>query len=192
MTIRNLLFAAILTAIAKPALAGSLWVGPTAGIGLPLGDFKDVASTGFNVGLLTDVEVNRNFAWGGEFGWQTYGGNDDFEKSLSASLGTSVNVTTTAVPVLLHGKLMIPSGERSIPYAKIALGLYRLKSKIEASSGDSDDSSIDFTFGIGGGWNIKAGQRAKYGFEGMFHLVSSDPSATIFLARAQLQFGGGS
>jgi len=191
MKFRSLLITVCLALVPTVAFAGPFWLGATAGVGIPFGDFSDVASTGFNIGGNVDYEITSRFAVGGEVGWQTYGGNDDLEKNLSARYLTSVDVTTTAVPLLVHGKFMVPAGGPSAAYAKAALGVYRTRLEVDAGINSDDETSTDFALGLGGGWTYRIGGM-RYGAEGMLHFVSTEGSSTnIFMARALIQFGGG-
>lgn len=176
---------------AAPA-AGPYWIGAAGGVGVPFGDFSDVASTGFALSGIGDYPFDQHFAVGGELGWQTYGGSDNYEKALSALSGTSVDVTTTTIPILVHGKYIVPMTGNTNVYGKLALGMYHTRVEIKGGPLAGDASSSDFALGLGGGWMMNPGANLRYGVEGMFHFVSTEGSSTnIFLARALIQFGVG-
>lgn len=187
MKFHSLLIALCLVFVPTAAFAGPLWHGVAVGTGIPFGDLGDVASTGFNVSANFDYEINTSFSVGGEIGWQFYGGNHDLETLLSAFAGTSVDVITTTIPILAHGKFIVPVGSASDAYAKVALGMYR--ARFEVGGGSASDNAL--AVGLGGGWTHRIADR-RYGLEGMFHAVSTEGSSTnAFIARVLMQFGGG-
>jgi hypothetical protein len=192
MKTRRAIVLALLAVIAPAtSLAAPIRIGPTAGLAVPFGDFGDVASTGFALGVTGDYALNDRFLVGGEIGWQTFGGSDDFEKGLSATFGTEVDVKVTTMPFLVHGTMMIAPSERLSPYAKLSAGVYRTSFEFESSLGTDDDSSTDVGFGLGGGF-LTGADKVKYGLDASLHFISTEGETTnILLVRGQLLFGAG-
>lgn len=178
-------------AAASHAAAGDVSLGLRGGLGLPIGDLKDVASTGFHIGATGDYAMNDNLAVGGDLVYHTFGGNDDLEKSLSASAGTPVNITLSAFQITPHAKLLLPAQGTMVPYLQLGLGLYSLSAK---SDPGGSDSSTKFGFNIGVGADIKKGESYSYGVHGEFHQISSskasgDKSANLITLGVQAGFG---
>lgn len=188
-----LLTLALIAMLASSAVAapGAIWVGVNGGIGLPFGDFRDVASTGFNLGLTGDYMMSGTWAIGGELGWHKFGGNDDLEKSQSALAGVPVEITIRAIPVTAHAKYLLPANESTAPFLKAALGLYNLNTKIDAGTlGDSNRSETNVGFQFGGGMNFKNTESAAYGAELLYHYIATeDKASNMITLRGQLLFG---
>ena len=188
-----LLTLALTAMLASSAVAapGAIWVGVNGGIGLPFGDFRDVASTGFNLGLTGDYMMSDSWALGGELGWHKFGGNDDFEKSESARLSVPVEITIRAIPITAHAKYLLPANESAAPFVKAALGLYNLNTKTDAGSlGDDNESSTKPGFQFGGGLNFKSTESVAYGAELLYHYIATeDKASNMITLRGQLLFG---
>lgn len=188
-----LLTLAMVAMLASSAVAapGAIWVGVNGGVGLPFGEFKDAASTGFNLGLTGDYMMSDTWALGGELGWHKFGGNDDFEKSETARLGVPVEITIRAIPITAHAKFLMPANESAAPFVKAALGLYNLNTKIDAGvEGDSDESNTKLGFQVGGGLNFKSTESVAYGAELLYHYIATENKASNMITlRGQLLFG---
>lgn len=193
MKIKAIILAALVAAMfATSAQAAGGQVGVTGGVSFPFGDFSDVASTGFNVGLTGDWNLTEQFAVGGEVGWHGFGGNDDFEKSLSADAGSSVDATISLIPVLVHAKWLIPGSASMMPYLKGGLGFYNSKFKAEWSGGSDEETNTDFGFELGGGVNYKLNENLTWGVDAAFQSIQTDgDSSNMATVRAQLLFGVG-
>lgn len=193
MKIKSLLTVAALsfaTATAHAA-AGDVSLGLKAGLGLPIGDFKDVAATGFHIGATGDYALNDRFSLGGDLVYHTFGGNDDLEKALSATLGQSVDFKFSIIQVTPHLRFSLPTEGTLAPYVQLGLGLYRSTGK---SDPGGSDSSTPFGFHIGVGADIKKAESYTYGFSGEFHQISSsdasgDKSANLITVGVHAGFG---
>ncbi len=186
-----LLTLALIAMLASGAAAasGTIWVGVNGGIGLPFGDFRDAASTGFNLGLTGDYMKSESWAFGGELGWHKFGGNDDLEKLRSVEEGVPVELTVRAIPITAHAKYLLPANESAAPFLKAAIGLYNLNFKTDPGSlGDDSQTKVGFQFG--GGLNLKNTQTVAYGAELLYHYIATDEKASNMITlRGQLLFG---
>ena len=193
MTLKSLLpvpALSLATATAHAA-AGDVSLGLKAGLGLPIGDFKDVAATGFHIGATGDYALNDRFSLGGDLVYHTFGGNDDLEKALSATLGQSVDFKFSIIQVTPHLRFSLPTEGTLAPYVQLGLGLYRSTGK---SDPGGSDSSTPFGFHIGVGADIKKAESYTYGFSGEFHQISSsdasgDKSANLITVGVHAGFG---
>src|SRR5207249_2508365 len=88
MKLKSWLGAAVLLAMLASTshAAETLWIGANGGFAAPTGDFGDVANSGFGLGLTGDFPVNPVLALGGELGYYSFGGDQDFEDATSAYL----------------------------------------------------------------------------------------------------------
>jgi len=193
MKLKSLLTALAFTlaAASAHAAAGDVSLGLKAGLGLPIGDFKDVAATGFHLGATGDYHVNDQFSLGGDLVYHTFGGNDDLEKALSAALGQSVDFKFSIIQITPHLRFSLPTEGDVAPYVQLGLGLYRSTGK---SDPGGSDSSTPFGFHIGVGADFKKAESYTYGISGEFHQISSseasgDQSANLITVGVHAGFG---
>jgi len=161
------------------ASATSVWVGPTAGLGFPLGDFGDAAKTGFFGGLESDHWSNDRFGYGGDLLF-----NHNAVKDVPTILGGgNRSGSITPISISAHAKYAFPSSGRYAPFLRGGIGLYHVSTKVDAagSSPGIDDSATKFGIHFGGGASMKNMGSAKLGLEAAYHIVFTDNSSTSFL-----------
>src|SRR5262245_36002418 len=83
--------AALLMLGAGAASAGSNYVGLNGRAGLPMGDYGDVAGTGWNLGASGKHYINDMWGFGADLGYHGWGASDDLESSLPS--GDKVSFT---------------------------------------------------------------------------------------------------
>ena len=149
--------------------------GAALGASLPMGDFGDVAETGFHVGALGEfartswpvllrgeITYHRN-------GFKDYDGNASvlsFVPNIVFPFGTA---TSTARPYLIGG-----------------LGLHRVSLNLEVpGSEDESESETKFGFNVGAGFNFNLAGFETF-IETRWHSVSTSESKTNFVP---LSFG---
>lgn len=193
MKLKSLLPMLALTLVAGSAhaAAGDVSLGLKAGLGLPIGDFKDVAATGFHLGATGDYAMNDRFSVGGDLVYHTFGGNDDLEKSLSALSGQTVDFKFSIIQVTPHVRYSLPTEGTLAPYLQFGLGLYRSTGK---SDPGGSSSSTPFGFHLGAGADFKKTESYTYGFHGEFHQISSsgasgDKAANLITLGVHAGFG---
>ncbi len=172
--------------------AGSTSFGINVGVNLPTGDFGDIASLGYFGGVTGTMMINDQFGIGGDINFHSFGVNNDYEEALAVLAGESVDVSWSAIQVTPHAKFLFSKGGDFIPYARVGLGIYNTKFKIEtATSGDSEESSSDFGYNLGIGGMKKLGDKMAMGVELLYHSISSEgESANLFTVGGVLNFGG--
>lgn len=178
---------------ASPSFAsGPTWIGANLGLNMATGDFGDVASTGFFGGATGTMMVNEQFGIGGDINFHSFGVADEFEEDLAAGLGTSVDVSLSAIQITPHGKFFFSTSGDFKPYGKLGIGFYNTKAKIESSLGSSDDSETNLGFNLGVGGLFKASDKMAYGVELLYHsIMTEDESSNLFTIGGVLQFGVG-
>ncbi len=193
MKLRSILTLFALTVLASSAhaAAGDVSLGVKAGLGVPLGDFKDAASTGFHLGAAGDYHLNDRFAVGGDLVFHTFGGNDDREKALTALAGSPVDFKFSIFQITPHLRFSLPTEGTLAPYVQLGLGLYRGSAK---SDPGGSESSTPFGFHLGVGADLKKGESYSYGVHGEYHQISSseasgDKSSTLFTLGMHAGFG---
>jgi len=197
MKLRSTFLALLLAAVvAAPAAAAELWAGAQAGIGIPIGNLSDVASTGFNLGVHGLYRLTDQFGVGGELGWQSYGGNDDFEKNLSALNGQTVDATLRIIPVLAYAEYRLPGQTSMVPFLRGGLGFYNLASKFEGQTFTDKDNETKFGLHVGGGLNGEFSDTVGWSADGLYHYVlgaasdnnGDETAGSIVTARARISF----
>jgi opacity protein-like surface antigen len=185
-----------LTTLVTTILAGSahaqptMWIGFNGGVGMPIGSFADQASTGFNIGVVADIVVRGPWAFGGELSWHGYGGNDDFEKDLTAVQGEPVDVSIGMIPIIAHARYRIATDDPLVPFVRGGLGLYNIRSRQEWNTGRRDRSATDFGFVAGGGVEYLASQNMAWGAELLYqYIATSDEATNMLTLRVQAMFG---
>jgi hypothetical protein len=169
-----------------PAMAQGAKFSLGGGVTMPLGDFGDVASTGFH-GLAAVGFQPANLPIGFQIDgmYQRFGvedAPDDFDGNTQVIQGTAnvVYTFTTAEASTFH------------PYLIGGVGLYNSKATgddFEALVGD--ESSTDFGVNAGAGFDFQAGSVGLF-VEGRFHNVFSDGSDGTFIPiTVGIRFGGG-
>jgi opacity protein-like surface antigen len=178
--------------------AAETWMGLQGGVGMPFGDFADVASTGFNLGVTGDHMFGKYWALGGEISVHGFGGNDDLEKRLSAMNGVPTDFTFRTIPLVAHAKYMLPANGKLAPFLKYSLGVYQIRKKEDAGIIQVDKSQTKFGFQIGAGANFRSTATIAYGGELAYHYISGavndngeNKAGNLLTLRAQLMFGFG-
>jgi len=170
---------------AAPAVAQGAKFSLGGGLTLPLGDFGDVASTGFH-GLAAVGFQPANLPVGFQLDgmYQRFGvegAPDNFDGNTQIIQGTAnvVYTFTTAQESTFH------------PYLIGGVGLYNSKptgDDFQALVGD--ESSTDFGVNAGAGFDFQAGSVGLF-VEGRFHNVFSDGSDGTFIPiTVGVRFGG--
>ncbi len=156
-------------------------IGLTGGLGLPMGDFGKLASTGFGGGLQGRYHVNDNLAVGLNLGYYTFGG-------VSIDLGSLGKISSSynIIPITLSGEYYFSDGDFK-PFAALDLGMYSLGANVESTSnGVTTSADADrlnkFGFGIGAG--------AAYGLSDNLDLISSVKYNTILDDASNLNWIG--
>jgi hypothetical protein len=183
---RSVVLGVVLTATvgAAPAVAQGAKFSLGGGVTLPLGDFGDLASTGFH-GLAAVGFQPANLPVGFQVDgmYQRFGVDDvpdDFDANLQIIQGTAnvVYTFTSAEESTFH------------PYLIGGVGLYNSK-----ATGDDvldDGSATDFGINAGAGFDFQAGAVGLF-VEGRFHNVFSDDESTNFIPiTVGIRLGGGS
>jgi len=177
------------TPAARAEGVGNIVIGPTAGFSLPFGDFADVATAGFNLGVTGDYYAAPNWAFGGEISWHLFGGNDDLEKELSADLGTPVDIRIRVLPVVAHVKYFIPAQNVS-PFVRGGVGIFNINQEIDAGATTDDDSDTKLGFLFGGGVNFAGASRVQFGADAYYQYIATEGDATNMLVlRGNVMFG---
>lgn len=188
--------AAALALSAAPASAGEIWVGADAGLGVPIGNLSDLASTGYHLGFHGAWYLTEQFGVGGELAWESYGGNDDLEKELSALNGEPVEVTLRMIPVLAFAEYRLPGQTSMVPSLRGGIGLYSMSTEIEGQTFSNDDGEGKFGLHIGGGLNGEISDTVRWGTDLLYHYIldgaagdgGEDTAGSLFTVRARISF----
>ena len=93
-----------------------MWmVGAMADVAFPMGDFGDLASTGFSFHAMLGYMVAKSILLKLSIGYQSFGSKDEQE---------GYEFSTSWVPVLFGANYVFNPGQKFMPYIGLALGLY--------------------------------------------------------------------
>lgn len=160
------------------------------GASVPVGDFEEVAKTGFNFGANYGYYVSSQFSLGVEAKYHRYAASDELEDLSEAlffiltGLPVDLDITWSVFQGTAYGKFLFVDGDFS-PYLRGTVGYYSLRLAVSAFG--QSDSESDGNIGFGGGLGIQFyGQGNVGGFvEAMIHSIATEGSATNFIeARA--------
>lgn len=151
------------------------------GITLPMGDFGDVFSTGFQgLGGVTFGLGGLPFALRVDGFYGQNSGDEDV---------TGPDVKVKMFGGMAGGQFNFGSGPSPVkPYILAQVGM--VNSKVDVPNVDLDGET-DFAFGAGGGINFGLGSMAAF-VEGQYvSVMTEDESSNFIAARFGLRFGGG-
>ena len=162
---------ALLMLGAGAASAGSNYVGLTGGAGLPMGDYGDVAGTGWNIGASGTHYINDMWGFGADLGYHGWGASEDLESSLPSG----DKISFTALQATAHAVMAFQTSGNVRPYAKFGAGMYNLGLKYESATlGDADESESKFGYNVGAGMNFLTSSNMRWGVYGAYHIIPVD------------------
>jgi len=159
------LFAAVIfmaiTANAQIKLIGGV------GLAMPMGDFADVAKTGFGINVGGKYMLNEKMAVGANLGYFMMGEEID---------GVKISV----MPIM--GSFTYYFGSEGFkPYAGVDLGFYSSKAKYDDNLGMDDDSETDFGFAPTVGFEYGFSDNLALDVNAKYNYINSDPDAQSFI-----------
>lgn len=123
---------------------GEKIVGGAANVGFPVGDWSNVAGTGFGATAFFLYGYDANIKIGGHVGYLSFGGDDlgDYEYSYSA------------IPILAEGRYYFDMANGPKVYGGAQVGFHIFSVDVDYTGqhsqlfdGDHSDSSTEFSFG---------------------------------------------
>jgi len=166
-----------LLAVATMASAqGKMSLGGNVGIYLPMGDFGDVANTGFGILPQFEYQWKPNVNLTGTVGYVSFGGES------GTLYGMQYEYSYSDMPILVGAKYYFGEGKMK-PYAMAKTGLHMFKA--EATVGGFSASASETYFGIdlGAGFEMPMGEKMNFdvagGFESIFSEGESSNSLVI-------------
>ena len=189
MKLKSAILAVSLLAFGAGAAHAGTWsLGLNGGAAMPTGDFGDVASTGWNVGVNATNQVNDKWGFGADLGYHSWGVSDDME----ALLGPGESMSFSAIQGTGFAVMRFPTSGSATPYVKFGAGMYNVGAKLESPSGDADDSESNFGFNFGAGMNFATQGTMNWGLGGAYHIINTeDVSTNMFTLGLNVNFGMG-
>ena len=185
---------ALMAVVASSAsAAGKCWLGLVGGAAVPTGDFADAANTGFDVGGTGTYMLNDQWGVGVDGVYHMWNASDDVNAAAQVSTGDpSAEVKFSAIQGTGHLMYMMPMQGTMHPWLKGGLGVYNVKTKLDATSGSGDTSESNFGFNVGGGFNYAVNATWSLGVGAAYHMIQTDPDATnLFTVNANILWGSG-
>lgn len=128
-------------------------------LGLPLGDFGDLAKMGFGASVRYDKEIQDKLSWTATGGFLSYSNKDQG--------GTSISGSTTMIPIMGGVKYYFNESNNGL-YAGADLGLVFASFSADIPGfGSYSTSETKFGFAPGVGYRV-----SSFDFSARFNLVS--------------------
>jgi opacity protein-like surface antigen len=125
--------------------------------------------------------MKPNLAIGIDVDGSFFGGKDDFESSLATPGFPDPSVSFDLIGGNAHAKYAFATeGSKMAPWLTGGLGMYNVKSKLEDSAADFDDSETDFGFYLGGGIDWKSSPTMSPGIDARWYNVSTEDNSTSY------------
>ena len=158
---------------ASPAQAQSVNFGVGGGLTIPIGDFGDVAKTGWHGLGIIGYQLQSGIGLRGDF---YYGQNNSDPSGAKFKLAGGLGNVTYSF-----------SGKSSVtPYVIGSIGYFNFKA--EGGGGSTSESKI--AFGGGGGIKFKAGSDSQFFVEGRYITINTSGSNANFIPiTAGITFG---
>jgi opacity protein-like surface antigen len=190
---RSILFAVLALTLSAPAAfaAKGEWTGGgQAGAHMPMGDYGDVAKTGWLGGVFIDYMMSDMLSIGGNLDYHSTKAKDDYITTTFPGAGVEdidITVFNYGANLALH----LSNTGAARPYLKGAFGAYNSKAEIKGGLFDgTDDSSTDM--GIAGGAGVMfrpPGNSVGFGIEALYHNIFTEGDATqLFTVTGRINF----
>jgi hypothetical protein len=164
-----------------------MWLNIGGNVYLPMGDFADVAGTGFGGTAQFEMQFMPQLLGTGSIGYLTWGGKD------IQLLGGNYSYSSSAIPVLVGAKYyFMPSGGF---YGQAQLGLFFFSTTVDVPSyniggvtyggGETSDSDSEFAFSFGAGYELPLSPKLTLDLSGAFLVISDANNIGI---RAGIKF----
>lgn len=157
----------------------TMFVGLNGTLSLPLGDFSDIASTGYGVSGNFYYTVSENFDVTGSLGFISW--NRDAGQ-LSESVSAEASGTKLTIPILVGGRYYF-EGDNLKPFGAAKFGFHIFNSsdyKVTVNNvvllDEKGETNVNFGFSLGGGAIYEITK--TFNFEGalMYNVISGDNS----------------
>src|SRR5262245_17265112 len=152
---------------------GTFCFGPMAGASLPMGDYGDAASTGWNAGGTCSYNMTSGWGVGADLGYHSWSGSDELNQAAELAFGTGSEIKWTAIQITPNVSYHFPTAGSVKPYAKFGVGMYDVKAKLSSPSGDSDASKSKMGFNFGGGMDFSSHGNMTWGVDTAYHIISA-------------------
>jgi opacity protein-like surface antigen len=131
-------------------------------VSLPMGDFGDAANTGFGGTAAFEMEFMPQLIGVGQVGYITWGTDVD-------------EVSFSAIPILVGVKYFFVPGVGFYGIGQLGLTIFSADTPefvTPFGTFGGSESSTEFTFGIGAGYEVPVSSTVSLDFTGGFNLIS--------------------
>jgi len=178
---------------ANATLSKGQWLlGPSAGLLIPVGDYKDIGKTGFGLSAEADYVLSPSGSIGAVVAYNRNGWSDDFKKALQMTTGLPIDGHYTVMHYGARGRFFLAPEGKTKPFIAVGGGLYNFKVTAKLYGSSASDSQTKGGINGGLGLLFDAGTSAHVGVQGTFHDVLTDGSDLKYInATAVLLFDVG-
>ncbi len=155
------------------AAKGDTWIGVQGGIASPTGDIGKEFKLGYDGSIFGTYGLTKDFGVGLEAGYFANKAKDDINNGLNTEFGvTGADAKISLIPITVIGTYAIPmSDAKSMPYVKLGLGMYLMKSKIDGIPSPVDTSFTKFGGNVQLGYNYEISPMYTIGLNVAYHMV---------------------
>lgn len=166
----------LLGAAAAPeqARAAEPWLGVQLGGSIPLGDLRDGLATGLAGGLSLTARDSRNRGMGVQVAYHAWGTSGALHSDVLDYFAPGWSFRLHAIQTTAFVLAELPTAGGMTPYVRAGGGLYWLRSRLDTSFGDLDDTEYRLGYNAGAGLRLPLGAESTVGLEGTFHAILFD------------------
>jgi outer membrane protein W len=178
------LVAAVLLLVPAAAFANGGWmIDARGGLGLPMGDFKNLYKSGLLVGVEASRMMSPQFAIGVDGNYVKNSASDDYQTFLDTTVGPGTDGNAKLMHYGVHAKYMMSTkeGSKMTPYLVGGGGLYHVKEEV-TNSGVTIGAS-DNKFGLRGGLGLNwmMSQKMGLGFQADYNDIFTSGGSSQFI-----------
>lgn len=156
------------------ASAGGSWLGVQSGGSIPVGDLGDALAPGIAGGLSLTFPDSRNRTMGVQVAYHAWRQSPRAYSSFLDYFAPGWSYRVHAIQTTAFVLADLPSAGVATPYVRAGGGLYWLRSRLDTSYGDLEDTEYRLGYNAAAGLRFPLATEATVGLEGTFHAILFD------------------
>lgn len=165
------------------------WLGVQLGGSIPMGDLGEALSPGFAGGLSLTARDTRHRGTGVQVAYHAWGQRPRSYSSVLDYFSPGWTFRLHAIQTTAFVLADLPAVGAATPYVRVGGGLYWLRSRLDTSSGDLEDTEYRLGYNAGAGLRLPLGTQSTVGLEGAFHSILFDGKEWRGAATLGMNFG---
>lgn len=165
------------------------WLGVQLGGSIPMGDLGEALSPGLAGGLSVTARDTRHRGTGIQVAYHAWGQRPRSYSSVLDYFAPGWTFRLHAIQTTAFVLADLPAVGAATPYVRVGGGLYWLRSRLDTSSGDLEDTEYRLGYNAGAGLRFPLGTQSTVGLEGAFHSILFDGKEWRGAATLGMNFG---